>query len=224
MAIFPNSHYVSAPETRARAIAGRPRGAARAAPGAARRRTSCSRRSGSSSGPCSTWRCWSRWGFCPGIENYSRWLSGPEGRATRRPASSTTSRKDFLLVIDESHQTIPQIGAMYRGDRSRKETLVEYGFRLPSALDNRPLKFEEFERMVRPGHLRLGHPGRVRAAEGARAWWSSRSSAPPAWSTPRSRSGRSARRWTTSWARCASAPRPGSGCSSPPSPSAWPRT
>src|SRR5262249_62037327 len=57
--------------------------------------------------------------------------------------------KDFLLVIDESHQTVPQIGAMYRGDRARKETLVEYGFRLPSALDNRPLKFDEFEKLVK---------------------------------------------------------------------------
>src|SRR5690606_20083674 len=56
---------------------------------------------------------------------------------------------DFLLIIDESHQTVPQIGAMFRGDRSRKETLVEYGFRLPSALDNRPLRFEEFEKYMR---------------------------------------------------------------------------
>jgi excinuclease ABC subunit B len=83
-------------------------------------------------------------GFCQGIENYSRHLSGREPGAPP-PTLIDYFPKDFLLIIDESHQTIPQVGAMYRGDRARKETLVEYGFRLPSALDNRPLKFEEFE-------------------------------------------------------------------------------
>ncbi len=83
-------------------------------------------------------------GFCSGIENYSRYLSG------RVPGDAPPTLLDYLpddglLVIDESHVTVPQIGAMYKGDRSRKETLVEFGFRLPSALDNRPLKFEEFE-------------------------------------------------------------------------------
>ncbi len=83
-------------------------------------------------------------GFCPGIENYSRHLTG---RKTGEPPPTLLNYfpKDFLLFIDESHVTVPQIGGMYRGDRSRKETLVEYGFRLPSALDNRPLNFEEFE-------------------------------------------------------------------------------
>jgi excinuclease ABC subunit B len=86
-------------------------------------------------------------GYCQGIENYSRHLSGRKaGEAP--PCLLDYFPRDYLLVIDESHQTIPQIGAMYRGDRSRKETLVEYGFRLPSALDNRPLKFDEWERMV----------------------------------------------------------------------------
>src|SRR5204863_2642680 len=72
------------------------------------------------------------------------------GRAAGEPPPTLLDYfpKDFLLVIDESHQSVPQIGAMYRGDRSRKETLVEYGFRLPSALDNRPLQFGEFERLV----------------------------------------------------------------------------
>src|SRR3989454_7082504 len=86
-------------------------------------------------------------GFCSGIENYSRHLSG---RSAGEPPPTLLDYfpKDFLLVIDESHQSVPQIGAMYRGDRSRKETLVEYGFRLPSALDNRPLQFGEFERLV----------------------------------------------------------------------------
>ncbi len=83
-------------------------------------------------------------GYCSGIENYSRYLSG------RDPGAAPPTLFDYLpdnalLVLDESHVTVPQIGAMYRGDRSRKETLVEYGFRLPSALDNRPMKFEEWE-------------------------------------------------------------------------------
>jgi excinuclease ABC subunit B len=83
-------------------------------------------------------------GFCPGIENYSRHLTGrTPGQAP--PTLLDYFPKDYLCLIDESHVTIPQIGGMYRGDRSRKETLVEYGFRLPSALDNRPLNFEEWE-------------------------------------------------------------------------------
>jgi excinuclease ABC subunit B len=84
-------------------------------------------------------------GFCPGIENYSRHL---DGRAPGEPPFTLLNyfAKDYLLFIDESHVTVPQIGGMYRGDRSRKQTLVEYGFRLPSALDNRPLSFTEFER------------------------------------------------------------------------------
>src|SRR5262249_24334878 len=83
-------------------------------------------------------------GFCQGIENYSRHLSN---RSAGEPPPTLLDYfpQDFMLVIDESHQTVPQLGAMYRGDRARKETLVENGFRLPSALDNRPLKFEEFE-------------------------------------------------------------------------------
>ncbi len=91
-------------------------------------------------------------GYCHGIENYSRHLSG---RLPGEPPYtlidyliSGPSKGDFLLIIDESHATVPQIGAMYEGDRSRKQTLVDYGFRLPSALDNRPLKFAEFENRV----------------------------------------------------------------------------
>jgi excinuclease ABC subunit B len=86
-------------------------------------------------------------GFCPGIENYSRHLTG---RKPGEPPPTLLSYfpHQFLLFIDESHVTVPQIGGMYRGDRSRKETLVEYGFRLPSALDNRPLNFAEFEACV----------------------------------------------------------------------------
>lgn len=86
-------------------------------------------------------------GYCSGIENYSRYLSG------RTPGEPPPTLFDYLpgdglLIIDESHVTVPQIGAMFKGDRSRKETLVEYGFRLPSALDNRPLKFDEFEALM----------------------------------------------------------------------------
>lgn len=86
-------------------------------------------------------------GYCPGIENYSRYLSG---RVAGEPPPTLIDYlpKNSLLVIDESHVTVPQIGGMYKGDRSRKETLVQYGFRLPSALDNRPLKFEEFEQLM----------------------------------------------------------------------------
>jgi excinuclease ABC subunit B len=107
-------------------------------------------------------------GYCNGIENYSRYLSG------RAPGEPPPTLFDYLppnalVVVDESHVSIPQIGAMYKGDRSRKETLVEYGFRLPSALDNRPLRFDEWERMVpqlifvsaTPGPYEQEHAARV---------------------------------------------------------------
>ena len=83
-------------------------------------------------------------GYCSGIENYSRYLSGRnEGESP--PTLFDYLPQEALLIIDESHVTVPQIGGMYKGDRARKETLVQYGFRLPSALDNRPLRFEEFD-------------------------------------------------------------------------------
>ncbi|WP_165854865.1 excinuclease ABC subunit UvrB [Marinobacter sp. JSM 1782161] len=107
-------------------------------------------------------------GYCNGIENYSRYLSG------RRPGEAPPTLFDYLppnalLVVDESHVTISQIGAMYRGDRSRKETLVEYGFRLPSALDNRPMRFDEWERIApqmifvsaTPANYEAEHAGQV---------------------------------------------------------------
>jgi excinuclease ABC subunit B len=89
-------------------------------------------------------------GYCTGIENYSRHLAG------RKPGERPSCLidyfpKDFLLIMDESHATVPQVRAMYNGDRARKETLVEHGFRLPSALDNRPLKFDEFESLIHQG-------------------------------------------------------------------------
>ncbi len=107
-------------------------------------------------------------GYCNGIENYSRYLSG------RQPGEPPPTLLDYLpdhalLVVDESHVTVPQLGAMYKGDRSRKETLVEYGFRLPSALDNRPLRFDEFESLApqriyvsaTPGPYELDHSGSI---------------------------------------------------------------
>jgi excinuclease ABC subunit B len=87
-------------------------------------------------------------GFCKGIENYTRHLSGA-APGEPPPTLIDYLPADALMIIDESHVTVPQLGGMYRGDRSRKETLVEYGFRLPSALDNRPLRFDEFERKMR---------------------------------------------------------------------------
>ena len=97
-------------------------------------------------------------GYCSGIENYSRYLSG------RKPGEAPPTLIDYLpknalLVVDECHVTIPQLGGMYKGDRSRKETLVEYGFRLPSALDNRPLRFDEFERLMPPTIFVSATPG-----------------------------------------------------------------
>jgi len=98
-------------------------------------------------------------GYCKGIENYSRYLSG---RAPGEPPPTLFEYlpDNALMVIDESHVTVPQIGAMYKGDRSRKETLVEYGFRLPSALDNRPMKFEEWESMSPQAIFVSATPGR----------------------------------------------------------------
>ncbi|MDE0951016.1 MAG: excinuclease ABC subunit UvrB [Halioglobus sp.] len=107
-------------------------------------------------------------GYCTGIENYSRYLSG---RAPGEPPPTLFEYlpDNALVIVDESHASIPQIGAMYKGDRSRKETLVEYGFRLPSALDNRPLRFEEWEQLVpqlvfvsaTPGNYEAEHAGRT---------------------------------------------------------------
>ena len=121
---------------------------------------------------------------------------GPRRRVSRRRACSTTCRTDALLVVDESHVTIPQIGGMYRGDRSRKETLVQYGFRLPSALDNRPLRFDEWEGLAPQMIFVSATPGPYELSHGS-ATSSSRWCARPGSSIPRSRSARCARRSTT---------------------------
>jgi excinuclease ABC subunit B len=104
-------------------------------------------------------------GYCSGIENYSRYLSG-RGPGMPPPTLFEYLPDNALLVIDESHVTVPQLGAMYKGDRSRKETLVEYGFRLPSALDNRPLKFEEWEQLAPQMIFVSATPSKYEAAHG----------------------------------------------------------
>ena len=121
----------------------------------------------------------------------------PRGRASGPPASSTTSPTDFLVVVDESHVTLPQIGGMYNGDRARKLTLVEYGFRLPSRARQPAAAVRRVHGAGAADDQRLGHAGRARAAALGAAWSSSRSSGRPAWSIRRSRSGRCAARWTT---------------------------
>ena len=134
-------------------------------------------------------------GFCNGIENYSRILDG------RRPGDRPYCLidyfpEDFVCFLDESHQTVPQIGAMYEGDRSRKSTLVDYGFRLPSALDNRPQTFDEFLSITPTIVFVSATPGQFERCA-RRSASSSRSSARPASSTPRSRCARRRTRSTT---------------------------
>ena len=95
-------------------------------------------------------------GFCSGIENYSLHLT------LREPGSTPYTLldyfpKDWLLVVDESHVTLPQVRGMYNGDRARKQVLVDYGFRLPTALDNRPLNYQEFENKVKPSNFRFSY-------------------------------------------------------------------
>ncbi len=107
-------------------------------------------------------------GYCSGIENYSRYLSG-RNVGEPPPCLFDYVPDNAILIVDESHVTVPQLGGMYKGDRSRKETLVEFGFRLPSALDNRPLRFDEFERQspqtiyvsATPGNYEKEHSDKV---------------------------------------------------------------
>ena len=162
-------------------------------------------------------------GYCPGVENYSRPLSG---RSEGEPPSTLFDffPKDYLLFVDESHATVPQIGAMYNGDRSRKVTLVEHGFRLPSALDNRPLKFDEWRDRINqvvyvsatPGDYELKQTGGEVVEQVVRptGLLDPRKSK---WSPP-------AGRCPTCWGRSANGPPPESGCSSRRSPSGSPRT
>lgn len=107
-----------------------------------------------------TLKWWKKLVFCSGIENYSRHISG---RQVGSPPYTLFDYfpKDFLLLIDESHATIPQVKAMYNGDRARKESLVNYGFRLPSAFDNRPLTFKEFEERINQSSIRKCNTSRL---------------------------------------------------------------
>ena len=120
-------------------------------------------------------------GYCHGIENYSRHLSG------RAPGKTPYTLfdyfpKDFLLIVDESHVSVPQIAGMYHGDRARKETLVEYGFRLPSAMDNRPLRFDEWESRIHQIMFVSATPAPYEL-KNARAMWSSKLYGQPVSST-----------------------------------------
>ena len=123
-------------------------------------------------------------GFCSGIENYSRHVDG-RGPGTPPNCLLDYFPEDFLLVVDESHVTVPQIGGMYEGDMSRKRSLVDHGFRLPSAMDNRPLRFEEFVERVGQTLYLSATPGPYELGR-CTATSSSRSSGPPDWWTPRS--------------------------------------
>ena len=178
-AIFPNSHYVSAPETRHRAIGG-----IRAelqerlqALTAANKLVEAQRLEQRTTFDLEMLE---QMGFCNGIENYSRWLSGRKaGRAAALPARLLPQglRHRHRRVAPDGQ---PRSARCTRATGSRKETLVEYGFRLPSALDNRPLTLRGVREALPADHLRLGHAGRVRAAAAPTAWWWSSSSAPPA--------------------------------------------
>ena len=151
-----------------RARGGRdPRTSSRAAPPSSRRRASSSRRTGCASAPLYDIEMLKELGFTSGIENYSRIL---DGRPPGSPPHTLIDYfpDDFVVFVDESHQTIPQIGGMYEGDRSRKQTLVDYGFRLPSAIDNRPLKFDEFLDRVDQLVMVSATPGPFERAESSR--------------------------------------------------------
>jgi excinuclease ABC subunit B len=146
VAVFPSSHYVTPPDSRKRAMA-----AIRAELGGRltelRDEMLLLEAQRLEQRTLFDLEMLEQMGYCTGIENYSRHLSGRE-QGQPPPTLLDYFPDDFLVIIDESHQTVPQIQAMFRGDRSRKETLVEHGFRLPSALDNRPLRFEEFMERV----------------------------------------------------------------------------
>jgi excinuclease ABC subunit B len=165
LSIFPATHYVAGPTMER---ASRDRGRARGALAELERRGQAARGAAAAQRTQYDIEMMREVGFCNGIENYSRTSTA---RARRAPHCLLDYfPDDFVCFIDESHQTVPQIGGMYEGDRSRKQTLVDYGFRLPSAMDNRPLTFDEFlERhrrsscscRRRPGRTSCGHSRRV---------------------------------------------------------------
>jgi excinuclease ABC subunit B len=163
VAVYPASHYVAGEETMKRAVAGiREELKARVAELRAQRKLLEAQRLEQRTRY--DLELLSEMGFCPGIENYSRHL---DGRSPGEPPYTLLDYfpDDYLLVVDESHVTVPQIGGMYRGDRSRKETLVDFGFRLPSALDNRPLNFDEFRARVQQAIYVSATPGAWEVAQ-----------------------------------------------------------
>ena len=158
--IYANSHYVTPRPTLNQAIKGIREGAASAGSTSSTRPAGCSKRSGWSSARRFDLEMIEATGSCAGIENYSRYLTG------RQPGEPPPTLFEYLpdnalVFVDESHVTIPQIGGMYRGDFRRKATLAEYGFRLPSCMDNRPLRFEEWDADAPADRLRLGDAGRL---------------------------------------------------------------
>ena len=212
--VFPASHYVAGPRAhgaghrrhrgRARGAARRAREAGQAARGAAAAHAHHLRHRDDAPGRL--------------LLRHRELLAAhrrPRRRAPRRTRLLDYFPEDFLLVIDESHVTVPQIGAMYEGDTSRKRTLVDHGFRLPSRHGQPPAEVGGVPRADRADRLPLGHARAVRAGQGAAAS-SSRSSGPPAWSTRRSSSSRPRARSTTCSTRSASAPTKTSASWSPP--------
>ena len=195
LVIFPATHYVAGDERMQRRHRPDRGGAAGAAGRSSRPRASCSRRSGCACGPQYDLEMLAEVGVCSGIENYSRHIDGRQAGEAPHTLLDFFP-KDYLLIIDESHQTVPQLHGQYEGDRSRKETLVEHGFRLPSAADNRPLRFDEFYERVNQCVFLSATPVGLRDRPSRRRS-SSRSSGRPAWSTPRSSSSPPRARSTT---------------------------
>ena len=189
--IYPASHYVTTERAHPqRAVDGIRDELARAPRRAARGGQAARGAAARAAHACYDLEMLEEMGFCHGIENYSRWL---DGRAAGRAALHAARLLPRGLPRRSSTRATSRCrrsAAMYRGDRARKETLVEFGFRLPSALDNRPLRFEEWESRAPQAHLRVGDARRLRARAHAAAWSWSRSSGRPAWSIRRSRCGR----------------------------------
>ena len=164
MYIYPAKHFVLPEERIKGAVEAIQAGAGGAAQDSSRSRASCSKPSGSRRGRGTTWRCSWRSATARGSRTTAG-TSRAASRARRRTRCSTSSRADSLLFIDESHVTVPQIRGMFAGDFSRKSTLVEHGFRLPSALDNRPLRFDEWEKKLGQRVYVSATPGRLRGRD-----------------------------------------------------------
>ena len=147
IAIYPKSHFVAPRDRTKQAVESRSKRSWRGIEASSNPKGSCSRRNGLHQRTMFDLEMIREIGYCHGIENYARHLNG---RAPGEPPPTLLDYlpKDALIIVDESHQTVPQVRGMYHGDRSRKEVLVAYGFRLPSALDNRPLDFQEWEHRV----------------------------------------------------------------------------